>query len=235
VGRGPTGPVVVDTADGGSTWSTARLPNEFRVPSDALNAIACPSVSRCWAAGSFGRRASGVVIGSADGGRTWATEKLPTGTGMVNDIACAGISECWAAGSDQGLGSPTVLATTDGGKRWNAQSVPGGIGTLNDIACASGSDCWATAAYPDHTGAGGGGVDGAGPAVMLVSTDGGVRWKSAALPDGTTDVLGIGCPTASACWTVGTSSTDVEILVLGATASTLIQGHHRRHRVGGTA
>ncbi len=41
--------------------------------------------------------------------------------------------------------------------------------------------------------------------------------------------------TASACGVVGTSSTDVEILVLGTTASTLIQGHHPRHRVGGTA
>jgi len=230
VGRGQSGVTVVDTTDGGRTWNSAGLPREFGSANTQVHAIACPSASECWAVGAVGQRAAGAVIRSGDGGRTWANQRLPKGMGILDDISCAGTSDCWAVGTSQASNSGVVVATTDAGKRWSTQSVPGTIGSLNAISCADASDCRVTGGHLEPASRGGSAVAifNGGPAVVLATTDGGRRWRPDALPRATTNVLGISCPATTACWTVGSSPSSLEILTLRATPSKASHlGHHR--------
>ena len=98
------------SSDAGESWSFLR---GAKLPTGALyTSLACPTSSDCWVSGESieGQSAGeGVVLSSADGGRTWGTSLLPQGTGIVYAVSCPEQSTCFAvAGTSPTASSPTA-------------------------------------------------------------------------------------------------------------------------------
>jgi photosystem II stability/assembly factor-like uncharacterized protein len=126
------GLTVLKTSDGGATWhaGTVFLPatgaegqqsepkvlspgegagqdGSARRVSRRLNAVWFVSPERGWAVGS-----GGVIIATADGGRTWRPQESGVGDDLF-DVKFFDAREGWAVGSGGAL-----LHTTDGGRTW---------------------------------------------------------------------------------------------------------------------
>jgi hypothetical protein len=115
------------STDGGLTWTARRLPAS--IPSPNLDALACPTASLCYAAGSAAipqrigntfNGGSSVVAVTRDAGRTWqkvsfaVPAKVPGGMQGdsfmdIGQIQCPQADACVAMGvSDQGSKSTPV-------------------------------------------------------------------------------------------------------------------------------
>ncbi|HEX8719513.1 MAG TPA: YCF48-related protein [Pyrinomonadaceae bacterium] len=119
------GLTVLKTSDGGATWraGTVYLPassgaqrpdapgapegREGRAPSRRLNAVWFATQEAGWAVG-----AGGVIIATADGGRTWRPQSSGVGDDLF-DVKFFDEREGWAVGS-----GGTMLHTRDGGRTW---------------------------------------------------------------------------------------------------------------------
>ena len=132
----PYGPALaLSSADGGATWSA---PGSLGLVPATLAAISCAAPGTCWAAGSLRTApasggSTGVVVATADGGATWATEPLPTrptasqrrATGLaqldiqaVLSVSCPDPGTCVALGFQGSLASPQdrqIVLTQQGG------------------------------------------------------------------------------------------------------------------------
>jgi alpha-tubulin suppressor-like RCC1 family protein len=75
-----------------------------------LNGVACPRPSTCVVVG-----ASGTILRSTDGGRTWRRQPNPiSGTpNWLGGVACPSASTCVVVGA-----SGTILRSTNGGRTW---------------------------------------------------------------------------------------------------------------------
>jgi len=70
-----------------------------------FTSLACPTSSDCWLSGNsnqgqFSGR-GGVLLSSADGGRTWGASLLPLGTGIVYSVSCPDQNTCFASATKQ--------------------------------------------------------------------------------------------------------------------------------------
>jgi photosystem II stability/assembly factor-like uncharacterized protein len=106
--------VLVSTQDGGVTWIRRHIPTGV----DDLTSVACTASGVCEAVGL----GSTAIIGSTDGGRTWAAQVVP-GSPYLLSVACQGRRTCQAVGQDVN-GDIAVFRTTDGGAKWYRQRVP---------------------------------------------------------------------------------------------------------------
>jgi hypothetical protein len=113
-----------ETAGRWATVSAAGL----RAPGSALESIACPGASDCWAVG--GNAASGhTVIEHWEGG-AWRPAAAPDLPGsQLNSVSCASASACWATGGTQSRsGAAADLLEQWNGTRWSlAGALPGGL------------------------------------------------------------------------------------------------------------
>jgi photosystem II stability/assembly factor-like uncharacterized protein len=124
---------VIVSRDGGRKWEALRLPND----AGPMNAATCLDANRCVAVGinslvtaatSAGAGTAppnglpGIVIVTADGGRSFAVAKLPKGVRGLAGVACqprrpgaalAGWPVCVATAADGHLGS-LILASLRG-------------------------------------------------------------------------------------------------------------------------
>jgi hypothetical protein len=119
--------VVGFSADGGLTWTVRRLPAS--IPAPELDALACPTASLCYAAGSAAipqrigntyNGGSSIVVVTHNAGRTWqrvsfaVPARVPTGMQGdsfmdIGQIQCPLPDACVALGvSDQGSKSTPV-------------------------------------------------------------------------------------------------------------------------------
>jgi photosystem II stability/assembly factor-like uncharacterized protein len=125
------GLTVLKTSDGGATWraGTVFLPASEggqrpqsaepgraqgrdpaqRVSSRRLNAVCFATQELGWAVG-----AEGVILATADGGRTWRPQESGVGDDLF-DVKFFDAREGWAVGSDGAM-----LHTVDGGHTWSA-------------------------------------------------------------------------------------------------------------------
>jgi photosystem II stability/assembly factor-like uncharacterized protein len=96
-------PSVIESTDGGTTWTTAFKPAE---PTQlSLGPIACASTTRCvvMAAGENGV----VAVASADGGQTWSDQTIPGAPILgFGGVECRSATNCLAVAS---LLSPRLL------------------------------------------------------------------------------------------------------------------------------
>jgi photosystem II stability/assembly factor-like uncharacterized protein len=88
-------PIILQTTDGGSSWSTeATLPS-----GDSFYDISCPSASDCWIVGTDSTTDSGVMLATADGGTAWNAGVVPSAAEDINALSCAAPYICSAVSS----------------------------------------------------------------------------------------------------------------------------------------
>ena len=73
-----------------SSWNT-------QIDDLDLSAVACTSVLNCIAVGDSGTN-NGLVYVTANGGKTWTEEPVPSGTGPISSVACdpSTAADCYA-------------------------------------------------------------------------------------------------------------------------------------------
>ena len=152
-------PIVINTHDGGQTWSAQLGPNNGGV-SDGFFAVSCTSTQQCLVTGT-----SGGQLTSNDGGATWngLWSSQPTQF-AANGLSCVNASDCVVVGNSLGgkYGSP-VMVTSDGGTAWAPQAIPDSTAQLQSVACVSVTSCWGAG----HTSAG---------AIVIRTVTGGHAW-----------------------------------------------------------
>ena len=186
-------PVLDATSDGGADWTSEPVPAGVT----GVTGLSCPSATVCQAVGTSSRSGSNLiepaVLGTSDGGATWATETLPVSMGTSITVSCGGVGTCELAGVDNGVspGWGVLLGTADDGATWATQPMPVGVDGLRAVSCASATACTAIG-YTGNDGA----------TSVVASSDGGETWQwVAAIPNAT--LTGLSCPSASVCEAVG--------------------------------
>jgi photosystem II stability/assembly factor-like uncharacterized protein len=123
---------IVTTADGGTTWQLQSLPSD--VPLPQLFAVSCSGASTCWVAGEEAvpqgnNGGSAVVLGTTDGGSSWAKVTFTVPPGAPNDagsdaymavgsISCPSTLGCLALGvSDQGSKTTPIYSNVASGNQ----------------------------------------------------------------------------------------------------------------------
>ena len=145
---------IVNTSDGGLLWQPQT--SGF---GDGLYGVAFADADDGWAVGGG---ASGVILGTTNGGDTWSAQASVAGDCWINAITSVDATHAWAIGNG---GSPSrvfVMATSNG-STWTEHDLAGVPG-LVDVDFASTSDGWAVS------------YDG----TIVATVDGGGSWHSQA-------------------------------------------------------
>ena len=193
--------VVVMTPDGRTTWAKVTTTDI-----GSLEAVSCPSVSRCVAIGYVDLHGDGsgsFAMTTATAGKSWASVKLPRSELQLTDLACPTVSSCVAVGSDtaaDGSTAPVVEVTTDGGHHWKPAILPGQNMALDAVSCPTASNCVATGA--DQPPSNDQGVSTSVP-VVFTSADGGERWAQQARPPGGDYIGTVSCLANGRCLATG--------------------------------
>ncbi len=184
--------VIVNSTDGGATWTTQSLPTGV----GSLNSVSCASTSVCEALGFTYTSSGAFAVGTTNGGATWQRQTVPSALGIVGQVSCPTTSECITVGQvccvvGEGGGPATIMRTTDGGATWQTEAVPVGLSDLSSVTCLSVTKCTAV-----------GDTSSLAPAVVT-TTDGGTTWQTQAAPGGIGPLNAIACPSTTVCITVG--------------------------------
>jgi len=150
---------MVHTEDGGKTWTATRVPESVALPESALDTGVEPGdvnlygmsfgdPDHVWVVGEFG-----IIMTSADGGRTWQQQHSPVESTLFG-VRFLDVNRGFAVGVDS-----TILATTDGGSTWRTLPPPITQRSYYDIM-VRGPNGWI--------------VGDSG--TMLKTTDGGATW-----------------------------------------------------------
>ncbi|WP_272474271.1 hypothetical protein [Baekduia alba] len=187
-----------------STWSSLTVPTVAGAVSLELTGIACTSGTACIAVGWY-QTAGGSTLPYAIRctGTTCTQDRvtLPAGTqGSLEDVFCLSSTNCSAVGwSHAPAGARRTFVVAWNGVAWSSQVSANGTNaqssTLFGVACAS-TACVAVGRYTDtsavqHT---------------LALGKSGSTWVDLVSPDpsGTLPTFeGIACPSATACYAVG--------------------------------
>lgn len=145
----------------GGTWTSQPTPNPPGGTLIRLTSIACPSASRCTAAG-FYTASTGTITTRVErrNGRAWTNQPIPSPVGsnaQQESIDCPATRNCTAVGFSATAGTFTALAEHWNGITWAIQNTanPGPGGSyLVAIACPSARSCTAVGSYtPASSGA----------------------------------------------------------------------------------
>jgi hypothetical protein len=202
----------------GASAASATLPS-IPAPgqSSALQGVACPSSTSCWAVGGYS------TAGGAEpnqvlhwNGRRWSRVSVPspggtTGFSGLRRVSCISLASCWAVGTFnvsklRGPGLNQVLRWD--GRRWSLVPSPdpggrtaGSFSGLIGVRCTSPASCWAVGDYIRSRGA---------PTLNQILRWNGRRWSLVPSPDpggrsaGSLNVLtDIRCTSPGSCWAVG--------------------------------
>ena len=188
-------PAVVETTDGGATWTTFTNLPTF-VSSDPngtyeLDGISCVSAVSCVAVGGLNEAdGTATVISTANGGATWSRSTDPKLSRIEEllSVSCLpaahGKTTCFAAGAAQQAAGPVAILSRNGGASWGGRRQFDNTGWLNSISCATTKNCWAA---------------GSGTTVALVGTaDKGKSWASVT-SDTTNEDGSVSCLNVNVC------------------------------------
>ena len=119
------------TADGGLTWTSARLPMPASVDAAAPISLSAPDSSHLYVDLSLqqglGRLGPGVLLVSSDGGRTWSRRVLPAAGSLAFETPARG----WLAPVAGGL-----YRTNDGGLTWRRATLAAPFGYRSALPLA---------------------------------------------------------------------------------------------------
>jgi photosystem II stability/assembly factor-like uncharacterized protein len=115
---------VLETDDGGTSW----LAVPGRHERGGINAVSCPSVSRCVAVTNSESTQKARVIATSDGGQTWSGQSSPNTVALLSTITCVDAQHCIAVGAGRasnGTSGPgTIIFSIDGGRVWQPADIP---------------------------------------------------------------------------------------------------------------
>jgi hypothetical protein len=142
-----------------------------RLPSmESLLGLSCPSAVLCVA----GTNGADILSSAKPLSGGWRLTKIPSAT-QIDTVSCVSTTSCFA-GDEFGKG---VSSSAPAAGRWRRAQAPG----LLDVTCADASLCV--------------GVTQGGPLAVSRAPDTG-RWQNA-IVEGSSDVLGLACPTSTEC------------------------------------
>ncbi len=131
----------------GRTWANLNPYNPMS-NDNGLNAIRCPSASRCTAVGWRGNGQTSYPLIEDWNGKSWSERSVSGApSGMLTAIACVSVSKCEAVGNGFDNKQYT-LALGYNGTRWSNQPMPSTSHTLAAISCYS-NGCMAVGANGD--------------------------------------------------------------------------------------
>jgi photosystem II stability/assembly factor-like uncharacterized protein len=156
---------MIHTEDGGGQWTVSQVPPEVHLPDSALDtgvdpgdvnlyALSYGDPDHLWVAGEFG-----IIMASADGGRTFAQQHGPVETTLFG-IHFVDARRGWAVGIDS-----VILHTEDGGQTWSPQPPPVTQRSFYDVTVQDGRG-WIVGSS----------------GTVLASDDGGATWTLRPLP-----------------------------------------------------
>ncbi len=158
--------VVVNTGDGGATWSLQASPSGAR----NLEAVSFVDTTRGWAVGhtydvdEYGDETNNraAVVATDNGGATWTAQTVPSGAEKLTDVDFVDALHGWTVGYSYGSDTYTsvILVTSDGGTTWTRQTVPSEAGPLSSVDFADSTHGWVV-----------GGSDS-----VLMTSNGGATW-----------------------------------------------------------
>ena len=152
---------------------------------------------------------------SNDGGQTWTAHTLPTDLVPEDDIlyvsaspyglSCPSAEHCFLnavvyplqkSDGAGGVESPLLAVTTDGGTHWKRLMLPHGITAIQYPSCTDTVHCLALG-FPSL---------GSSSSVLLLSSDGGLKWETSDtdLPVVADKVRQLGCSAGPICIAAGT-------------------------------
>jgi len=185
--------------------------------SSALQGVACPSATSCWAVGNY-TTAGGAHVNEVLhwNGRRWSRVPVPSPGGTTGGfsglgrVTCVSPASCWAVGEFTKLHGPGLNQVLHwDGRRWSRVPAPdpggtasGDFSALNAVSCPSTASCWAVGGY---------GRSGSSfTALNEVLHWNGRTWSLAASPDPDGTGPGAGnflsdvvCTSTANCWAVG--------------------------------
>jgi photosystem II stability/assembly factor-like uncharacterized protein len=135
------GSSIIVSNDGGKTWTQRTVDGG----SGVLRSVSCLSATRCVAIGANPAiaqdpNASAYEDVWVDGGVTWSSVALPSGSAMLDVVSCSS-SGCDAAGSAYN-GTPAVVLVTSGGNTWTTtQGLSDSATAFSSLSCSSTSTC----------------------------------------------------------------------------------------------
>lgn len=181
----------------GRKWSLTVLPEPAGLAADGLASVWCPGATRCWAAGSAGRRVGAALRPLAEHwtGKKWSVVATRASGGFSNlsGVFCRRDTNCWAVGArGVGGGVESGLAEHWNGRRWSVAATPSTGGGLRGVWC-QGTDCFATG--------------NSGFPTVIAERWNGRRWSLTPTSPPTFEyvgtLLGVSCATPTSCFTVG--------------------------------
>jgi hypothetical protein len=177
-------------------WDGTRWSIVATTQNAVLDAVSCPSATKCYAAGYNTPNYAGVV--ERWNGSTWSVMATPPGAVFLYGISCATPAACMAVG--QHNQKPTGFAERWNGTSWKATKMPNIAGAestaLQGVSCPTASTCHATGMSYDGTGPGG---------KAIVETWNGTAWslKSSAPTTAPSILNGVACLTKASCFAAG--------------------------------
>ncbi len=206
---------------------------------DLIAGATCTTNGLCFLSTGYGLdyNGGGALYVSKDGGHTWSPVTLPANTAITTKVSCASSTWC-AVGAgrlDTTLGdplakkpmrAPELLVTSDGGTIWTPQPIPlhleveripagGGFpaettywpGSVDAVICNVTKSCQVLGQAQIDSPSGNGIAD---RLYYLQTTDAGMHWSSAQLPEQQSEAndqitlqagtsVSMDCPTVTAC------------------------------------
>ncbi|MDQ1480357.1 MAG: hypothetical protein QOI44_1218, partial [Actinomycetota bacterium] len=179
-------------------WAVTSSPSPLGPTNGSLRGISCPSVTSCFAVGSFHS-----VLAQRWNGTRWSNMLVPTPgpNGILRAVFCPTTSNCFAVGES----GTNLLIERWNGTTWSIVSTanpPGAtIGSLEGVSCRGAADCYAV----------GSAGTGSGTNTLIEHWDG-TSWSVVASPNPggsafVSELTSVRCPLATMCVAVGFSST----------------------------
>jgi len=198
----------------GRAWSVVPNPKMPGTTRSSLSGIACPTSTSCFAVGDV-LRAGGQTKTLIEhwNGRSWSVVPgaSPPGGGTLSGIACATSIDCVAVGSTNPP-HPRTLAVHWNGAGWKVVTSPNPVGVfaseLTNVACSTAQACVAVGRYFVHS---------YESSTALAERWDGNSWSLVATRDKPrtgsgegTELSGITCVTAAACFAVGSITSNFD-------------------------
>jgi hypothetical protein len=202
----------------GGKWSIQPTSTPVGMGYSQLHTVSCPLSTFCMAAGDA--VPPGETSGSAPFAETWNGEEwmlmaMPSPAGAQNTwitgVSCVSASACEASGRyENSFGAVFSFAAGWNGMVWTLQSTPNPMGAkesrFDDVSCASANVCKAVGSYEDSSGVTHG----------LAGTWNGSSWQVQAVPGPAgaqlAMLMGVSCPSATACTAVGFYRDSAEVI-----------------------